>query len=133
MNKESIKINIGDKFGDLIIVEDLGMMVKNGTKSKRHYYRCCCSCGKDNLIIYRNSLVSGHTISCGEHYTCRVENEFKPSEDGMYMIGKTSNGTKFYVDTEDVERIKGICWNTNSQGYITGHSREKKKKNFVPK
>ena len=40
---------VGNNFDRLIVLEYLGYFVKEGTKSKRHYYRCKCTCDK---ILY---------------------------------------------------------------------------------
>ena len=45
-----VKIKIGDKFGRLTIVEDLGYFKKDGTKTKRHWYKCLCDCGSECIV-----------------------------------------------------------------------------------
>lgn len=37
---------------------------------------------------------------------------------GEYGIGYTSNGSPFYFDLDDYDRIKNYCWTLNSDGYI---------------
>lgn len=57
-NKKKSKIKVGDKFGRLEVLEDLGAINKNTR------FRCRCKCGNIKTIIGCN-LRSGHTISCG--------------------------------------------------------------------
>ena len=49
-------INIGDNFGDLIVIEN-----RNNNKVK-----CRCACGSE-IEVFINNLRSGRTKSCGKH------------------------------------------------------------------
>ena len=51
---------IGERFGKLLVVEDLEKRSKTGHK----LYRCICDCGNE-IILQTNVLTTGHTSSCG--------------------------------------------------------------------
>ena len=77
---------------------------------------CECNCSERNqIIVSRNNLKSGHTQSCG---CLQKENANKSSKKyntydltGAYGIGWTSNTNKeFYFDLEDYDLIKDYCW-----------------------
>lgn len=50
----------GQRFGKLFVIEKL----PESNKFNRVQYKCKCDCGNE-IIVPSNSLVSGHTISCG--------------------------------------------------------------------
>lgn len=52
---------IGEKFGRLTVLEDAGFTT---TGARKKLFKCICDCGKI-VIVKRNSLISGHTKSCG--------------------------------------------------------------------
>ena len=52
---------IGEKFGKLTVLEDAGFTT---TGARKKIFKCICDCGKI-VIVKRNSLISGHTKSCG--------------------------------------------------------------------
>ena len=59
MRHEEIKINAGDKFLELTVIEYAGK------KDNRHFYKCRCSCGVIKLIS-KGEL--GRTNSCGAEF-----------------------------------------------------------------
>lgn len=59
-------IKVGDKFGKLIVMKDLGLREgKNGKRTR--YFQCLCDCGKEKEVMGSN-LKSGNTRSCGCSY-----------------------------------------------------------------
>ena len=56
---------IGKKFNYLTFEEYLGYYAKEGTKNKRHYYRCKCNCGNDNFVVSDKEVLFAGTKSCG--------------------------------------------------------------------
>lgn len=56
-----VNIEIGEKFGELIIVKELE---STNTKRRKRQFLCRCSCGNEIPIVLDN-LRSGHTKSCG--------------------------------------------------------------------
>lgn len=102
---------IGVKFGKLIVVEDLGRFIKEGTKSKRHYYKCRCTCDKQTvLIIDKYKLLSGHTTSCGCRQSEVVRKRNKEDNPSKYIIKSINEN---YVDNLGVGHIK--MSNTNNE------------------
>lgn len=57
-------IQIGEKFGKLTVVEDLGFYIKQGTINEAHYYKCKCDCGA-TIDVNGVSLRAKRTKSCG--------------------------------------------------------------------
>lgn len=51
-------IDIGERFGNLVVVEYLGVTNSKST------YRCLCDCGNE-VVVTGNRLQSGNTKSCG--------------------------------------------------------------------
>ena len=97
--------DIVDKsFDRLLVLEYLGYFAKEGTKLKRHYYKCRCSCDKNTiLIVDRYKLISGHTTSCGckvSEYIQKKNIEDNPSK---YYVRPINN---HYVDDYGVGHIK---------------------------
>ena len=37
-----------------------------------------------------------------------------------YVLMYTTKGEPFYIDLEDFDKVKDICWYVNTQGYIAG-------------
>lgn len=60
---EKNKIQIGEKFGKLIVTEDLGFR-KHVEGHNRRWYKCKCECGRDTEAS-GNQLKSGLKKSCG--------------------------------------------------------------------
>lgn len=62
---EKSKIDIGTRFGKLVVIEDIGFkpQYKGATKNRR-WYKCKCDCG--NIVeCSGNALKDGHRSSCG--------------------------------------------------------------------
>ena len=106
---------IGNKYGKLTVIEDLGSFIKEGTKTKRHYLRCKCDCG--NKIIVGADSLSKHTKSCGclKKEVCRKYNDYKIFNNTVFV--KFTNCNEYFLcDLEDWNNLKKHCW-LKSQGY----------------
>lgn len=58
-------IKYGDRFGKLVYVCDVGFkIIGKKKKEKCILSKCICDCGKEHITL-KNSLLSGHTKSCG--------------------------------------------------------------------
>ena len=78
---------VGKNFDRLLVLEYLGCFIKEGTKSKRHYYKCQCACDKHTiLMVDRYKLLSKHSTSCG----CKAIESVKKRND-------EDNPSKYYV------------------------------------
>lgn len=83
------------------IIEVLGVRLKNGnTKS--------CGCLRSDLVAKKNSKINDHEIYSD------------------YVIIYTSKQEPIYVDLEDYEKIKNVCWHIDHVGYVVGHINHKK-------
>lgn len=58
------KVFPGARFGKLTVVSEGEPIPRNDGKSPRRTMLCLCDCGKEVLVL-RDSLVSGNTKSCG--------------------------------------------------------------------
>ena len=108
-------ILIGDKFGRLTVI--------GFTKGRNNSTKiiCKCECGKEKVYEPSN-LVKEKSKSCGclqkeiVRKCLSKKNEYT-FVDG-YVVGKTSNGTEFFFDTEDYEKVSQFCWYQQKNGYI---------------
>ena len=58
------KINMGDRFGSLVVIEDLGFRKQKSRDKRERWSKCRCDCG--NIVEQRNNnLQSGAAQSCG--------------------------------------------------------------------
>ena len=100
----------GQKFGNLI--------VKPFSEVKdKEYWLCECCCGNLKMIP-TSKLLSGTVTSCGCHdITLGAPNKYDlTSED--YGIGYCLNdGSEFYFDKEDFDKIKDYRWNRSNNKY----------------
>ena len=117
-------INIGDKIGRLKVIEYDGYYKKEGTKEKRHYYKCLCDCGKE-VVVNGKNLRSENIKSCGciaSEITVKRNKETK-KHNKFYTIGETTfvkftNKDKYFLcDTEDWDKLKQYAWHEDDEGY----------------
>ncbi len=101
-----------ERYGRLKIVKDMGIMTKEGTKSKRHYFLCRCDCGKEKLVS-KTDLISGKVRSCGCYFKEKlIERNRKYNDYFLFndiVFVKFSNVDRFFIcDKEDLEIVKNI-------------------------
>lgn len=118
-------INVGDKFGKLTIVEDLGCFIKDGTKTKKHYIKCQCECG-NQTIVSLDSLKNKRTKSCGcskKYYVSlasRKYNDYTTKDD--YICVKMTNCNQYMLcDIDTWESLKKYSWCKSKNGYAVGY------------
>ena len=114
---------IGQKFGKLRVIE----RAENYVTPKGNVYSqwlCDCECG-NTKIIKRGDLVQGKVVSCG-CYNSYCHKKYNPFEIcGDYVTMYTLKGEPFYVDLEDFDKVKDVCWYKNKRGYIRGSYNKK--------
>lgn len=133
---------VGQAFDRLLVVEYLGYFIKEGTKSKRHYYKCQCSCENNTiLMVDRYKLLSGHSTSCGckaiesvkrrnnednpsKYYVRRV-NENYIDEFGIGHIRMSNTNNEMLCDKECMEELLKYYWNERN-GYARSSINRKK-------
>lgn len=125
--------HVGEKFGRLLVIEDLGRININGKITQHRYVKCLCDCGNTTIVSY-NNLSRGKTKSCG---CLRKENKWvhdgagRPKKYNDYYIGeyegeyivfvKASNKDEYIlVDVDDWDKLKDTCWHIAKTGYAAG-------------
>lgn len=133
---------IGKNFDRLFVLEYLGYFIKDGTKYRRHYYKCQCTCDKKTiLVVDRYKLLSGHSTSCGcklteslrkrnrednpSKYYIRQINENYIDDLGVGHIKMSNTNNDMLCDKEDIEKLLKYYWNENS-GYAKSFFDNKK-------
>lgn len=112
----------GQRFGRLVVK-------RKGESDKSYHTRwwCDCDCGKE-VLVYKDSLLSGRQISCGCFHLEKVREVGKQNKQynqynlsGNYGVGYTNKGEEFWFDLEDYDIIKNYCWRIDSNGYVTSN------------
>lgn len=112
------------KFGRLTVIGPAPSTREPSGASVANWY-VKCDCG-NTLTVRSKSLTSGNTKSCGclKNEANRRSKNHRVNEyvfHDNYVEGKTSRGGSFYVDIEDYEKIKDICWHISTkEGYLGG-------------
>lgn len=126
MTLEEHQNNIGKKFGKLTVLGLTTHLTKRG--NNYIYYKCKCDCG--NLKeVYSNNIIDGKTTSCGcyrneqIHKANYIGNKYEIKDD--HVIGYTTKGEKFYIDKEDLNKIKPYTWSINDNGYLRANIKGK--------
>lgn len=111
----------GQKFGRLTVLK------RDKSSKKIVYWLCECDCeSKTRLYVLGSSLKSGKTKSCGclhseiSSQLHGVQEKYNDFIIGInYIIGITQNGSKFYFDHSDLDKIKNSqrCWFVD-EGYV---------------
>lgn len=116
----------GLTFGRLTVIKQVEDYIY--PKSGKHEARwlCECNCKEKNKIIALDSkLKNGTTKSCGciqkEWASKRFKKYNQYDLSGEYGIGYLDDGTEFYFDLEDYNKIKDIKWKKDKDGYIVSN------------
>lgn len=117
------------KFGKLKVIKRVDDYV-----SPKGYHQvqweCLCDCG--NIVYLTTShLKSEHTKSCGclrkevafKNWHNEKNNKYEIYD--TYVIMYTSKMEPFYIDIEDFDKVKNICWYKNSSNYLVGKNNGK--------
>ena len=92
---------IGQRFGRLVVVEDLG----------HKKVRCHCDCGNDH-ITSKSSLTKGATISCG----CAMKEAARNAAKMFLHEGTNIARIKSDKPTQRSKSgVRGVCWNERRQ------------------
>ena len=59
------QIQIGDKFGKLTVIQDLGLREQKSRNKKWRWSLCQCDCGSAPIEVPNNELITNHKQSCG--------------------------------------------------------------------
>ena len=101
-----IKVNVGEKYGRLIV------QARVGSKKGHIMYECLCECGK-NIVCRGSAIVSGNTSSCG----C-LNKERKRKMLPIYRT-KHNNaiGSKRSPELEAYSKMMARCYRITNQRY----------------
>lgn len=133
---------VGKNFDRLYVLEYLGYIIKDGTKSKRHYYKCQCTCDKKTILtVERYKLLSGHSTSCGcklteslikrnkkdnpSKYYIRKINDNYIDDFGICHIKMSNTDNEMLCDKENVKELLNYHWNEH-RGYARSSIGKKK-------
>lgn len=120
-------VNIGDRFGRLVVLENLKV-------NNRWCCLCKCDCGNEKLVD-KGNLVAGRTRSCGclnrekrhnQNWTKESRERVgkSNSKQNRYEIlsdkikAYTVKGEVFYVSKESEWALKDYCWYMDNTGYL---------------
>ena len=116
----------GLRFGRLVVLRKTSMKSTRKCDNGSYLWECLCDCGE--LCYYsRYSLITpGGAKSCGCYYTdTRHEIAKKYCEYDLttyeFGIGYCNNGTHFFFDKEDYDKIKDYCWWYDGR-YVCAHT-----------
>lgn len=90
----------GQRFASLKVVKEAGQ-----DKNNRFLWLCLCDCGREH-VVRGDHLTSGKIRSCRRCFS----NSFRLSTDGSYVIGTFRDGSEFFIDAEDFEKVKAHVW-----------------------
>lgn len=116
----------GLKFGRLTVIKQTEMVSKRQSDNGAKLWECRCDCGK-TCYYSRYSLITPNGVrSCGcLYYDTRSEISKKYCEYDLdtysFGIGYCNNGTHFFFDKEDYEKIKDYAWWYDGR-YVCAHS-----------
>lgn len=117
------KMQIGDKYGYLTIVEDSGRRRSNGEV----VWKCQCECGN---IVHRStdsimqSVVKGCVISCGCKKDKSIGKRFAYDEDRINKareaLGQIDGTTMQGIDRKSLNKnnksgVRGVCFKSREQ------------------
>ena len=131
-----VEFQPGEIYGRLEVVKDLGIFVKQGTKTKVHYVECMCRCGNpEPVIVAAPKLKSGYTQSCGcLHKEMVVEANKKYNQyyeyDDIVFVKYTNCDEYFICDKEDWDYLKQYSWRKNDNGYAVRSVKKSKDKDY---
>ena len=100
----------GERFNKILVIEKNGMK-KRKDGSYTTTYLCKCDCGK-YFTLTTQDVSKKARVSCGCARYNWEKNKYEIKDD--YAVGYDTKGEKFYVDLEDLEKIKKYKWNVNS-------------------
>lgn len=123
----------GLKFGRLTVLEKTNMKSTRKSDNGAYLWKCQCDCENKTICYYsRYSLITPNGVkSCGCLYNeSRYDISKKYCEYDLdtydFGIGYCNNGTFFYFDKEDYDKIKKYCWWYDGR-YVCAHSLENDK------
>lgn len=109
----------GQRFGRLIAIEPCEDWISPSSGKHKSQWLCQCDCG-NQCKVTTTDLTSKNKQSCNcLHYEVIAERHKYNKYDlsGEYGIGYLEDGSEFYFDLEDYDKIKDYRW-SKGNGYI---------------
>ena len=128
---------IGHKYGRLTVINEAPRYTMKSGDSKV-MWNCICECGNTSVVA-ANNLRSGTTTSCGcfqkENQSKiisernREYNRYDIKDD--YVIVYDSNNNYFYIDLDDLDKIREYYWyifsHKKSERYVVSNTKNRKR------
>ena len=64
-NANNSSVQVGNKYGKLTVIQDLGMRKQNSRNQNERWSLCQCECGSEPIEVKNNMLQNGWKKSCG--------------------------------------------------------------------
>lgn len=109
---------VGKTFGNLKVIS------RAPNKGRHTCYFCQCTCG-DIRSYFISNLKRGLTTNCGCIRYKSVSQKLKKTNEvnleNGYLVGTLTNTQhQFYLDPEDWDKLKHLCWIESNYGYALG-------------
>lgn len=120
----------GQKFGRLTVMKRADDKIyKDGTHRSQWICKCCCGNTSD-VIVLDKLLKNGKTQSCGclkSESVAQFNKTTKSKRNKYDIIGDivvmyTSKGEQFFIDKEDLPKVRDLCWYIDAGGYVVSTS-----------
>lgn len=120
------KAMVGKTYHRLLVVKDLGRMVKEGTTQAKRYVECVCTHDGNTVIAPAYDVYHGNIRSCGclqKELVKNVAKTYLTKRNEFHMLGDTtfvkfSNCNEWFIcDTEDWSELQDHCWHKDIKGY----------------
>lgn len=116
----------GYKFGRLTVIQKTTIKSQSKSDNGAYLFECLCDCG--NTCYYsRYSLITPNGVrSCGclyddSRYTTAKKYNTYDLDNYDFGVGYCDNGTYFFFDKEDYDKIKEYSWWYDGR-YVIAHS-----------
>lgn len=113
----------GQRFGRLVVLQRAENKIHPSGQAATSWL-CICNCG-NTTIATSSDLKKGNVKSCGclqdeiNSLTHKKYNKYKLFDGYVEMF--TSKNEVFYVDADDFDRVKDVCWFKDQHGYLVGY------------
>lgn len=118
-------------FGRLKVIKKTNRKSTGAADNGSYLWECKCECGNSCYYSRYNLITPNGIRSCGclydetRHTATKKYNTYD-LDNYEFGIGYCDNGTYFFFDKEDYDKIKNYCWNYDGR-YVNAHSLDKDK------
>jgi hypothetical protein len=104
ISKRKLDINIGDRYGYLVVLSELPMVFHKNNRWGKRSFLMKCDCGNEVTSLL-TSLKEGHSKSCGCY------------RDEMTRLANKTHGDSGSVEFKTWLKSKERCYNENAKSY----------------